>query len=79
MIRDILRAALTVVVMAVAAGLLIETRFQLAALDAAHRAIDIRQVAGQPMPAQPIAQPAPLRRLGRATLDLADAALGVVR
>ena len=79
MIRDTVRAALAVVVMAVAAGLLIETRFQLAAIDAAHRAIDIRQVAGQPMYGQPIAQPAPLRRLGRATLDLADAALGIVR
>lgn len=80
MIRDTLRAALAVVVMAVAAALLVETRFQLAAIDAAHRAIDIRQVAAQPVAAQPVAaETGPLRRLGRATLDLADAAVGLVR
>lgn len=80
MIRDTIRAALAVVVMAVAAALLVETRFQLAAIDAAHRAIDIRQVAAQPAQPQPVAaDPGPLRRLGRATLDLADAAVGLVR
>ena len=80
MIRDTLRAALAVVVMAIAAALLVETRFQLAAIDAAHRAtVDIRQAA-QPATAQPVAvEPGPLRRLGRATLDLADAAVGIVR
>lgn len=80
MIRDAVRAALFVVVMAVAAALLVETRFQLAAIDAAHRAIDIRQVTAQPVAAQPVAnETGPLRRLGRATLDLADAAVGLVR
>lgn len=79
MIRDTVRAALAVVVMAIAAALLVETRCQLAAIDAAHRAIDIRQAA-QPAPPQPVAaDPGPLRRLGRATLDLADAAVGLVR
>ena len=78
MIRDILRAALTIAVMAVAAGLLIETRFHLAAIDVAHRA----SIAGQP--AMPLPVPVaetdgPLRRLGRATLGLADAAVGLVR
>lgn len=79
MIRDALRAVLAVVVMAVAAALVVEVRFQLAAIDAAHRVtIDIRQ-AGQPGQPQPLAQPGPLRRLGRATIDLADAAIGIVR
>lgn len=79
MIRDTLRAALAVGVMAIAAALVVETRYQLAAIDAAHRAIDIRQAA-QPATAQPVAaDPGPLRRLGRATLDLADAAVGLVR
>lgn len=81
MIRDAVRAALAVVVMAIAAALLVETQFQLAAIDTAHRAaIDIRQSAAQPMAPQPVAaEPAPLRRLGRATLDLADAAVGLLR
>lgn len=82
MIRDAVRALLAVVVMAVAAALVVEARYQMAAIDVAHRAaIDIRQpLAAQPTPPQTVAgQPGPLRRLGRATLDLADAALGVVR
>lgn len=79
MIRDTLRAALAVFVMAIAAALVVETRYQLAAIDVAHRAIDIRQQS-QPAPPQPVAaDPGPLRRLGRATLDLADAAVGLVR
>jgi len=80
MIRDTLRAALAVAVMAIAAGLLVETRYQLAAIDVAHRsAIDIRQAAPQPAAPQPAEAAGPLRRLGRATLDLADAAVGVIR
>lgn len=76
MIRDTLRAALTILVMAVAAAILVETRFQLVAIDLA---VDMRQVARSNAP-QPVAgQPGPLRRLGRATLDVADAALSVVR
>ncbi len=79
-IRDTVRAALAILVMAVAASLLVEVRFQLAAIDTA-----ARQTAGhgQPVahaPPQPAPQPAgPLHRLGRATLDLADAAIGVIR
>jgi hypothetical protein len=80
MIRDTLRAALAVAVMAVAAALLVEVRWQLAAIDLAHRAAvlgpGLAAVYHAPPPAP---EPAPLRRLGRATLDLADAALGVVR
>jgi len=82
MIRDAVRALLAVVVMAVAAALMVETRYQLAAIDVAHRAaVDVYQpIAAQPAPPQPVAgEPGPLRRLGRATLDMADAALGVVR
>lgn len=83
MIRDILRATLAAAVMAVAAGLLVEARYQLAAIDLAHRAA----IAGQPAPivwqAPPSPAPAPepgrLRRFGRAVLDVADAALSVVR
>lgn len=77
MIRDLLRAALAVLVMAVAAGLLVETRYQLAAIDVAHRSA----LAGQPAACQPAVARGPgrLRQLGRATLDLADAALGVIR
>lgn len=81
MIRDALRAGLAILVMAVAAALVVETRYQMAAIDVAHRAaVDIRQADAQPAPPQPVAgEPGPLRRLGRATIDLADAAIGVVR
>lgn len=75
MIRDITRAALVVAVLAAGSALLVETRYQLAAIDVAHR-----QCLGQPayaMPQQP--QPGRLRQFGRATLELADAALGIVR
>jgi len=81
MIRDAVRAALAVAVLAAAAGIVIETRHQLHVADLAYRAA----LAGQPMPAwhhvgQPVPpEPGPLRRVGRATLDLADAAIGVFR
>lgn len=75
MIRDTIRAALVVAVMAAGSSLLTETRYQLACIDVAHR-----QCLGQPayaMQQQP--QPGRLRQFGRATLELADAALGIVR
>lgn len=75
MIRDTIRAALVVAVMAAGSALLTETRYQLACIDVAHR-----QCIGHPayaMPQQP--QPGRLRQFGRATLELADAALGIVR
>lgn len=81
MIRDALRAALVIAVMAAGSALLVETRYQMAAIDAAHRNLLAGNYA-QPMPAyQPMPQPEPgrLRQLGRATLELADAALGIVR
>lgn len=77
MIRDTLRALLTVAVLAFAAGLLVETRFQLAAIDVAHRSAIQHGPAQFVMAPQP--EPGRLRRFGRATLDLADAALGVIR
>lgn len=80
MIHDTLRAALVVAVLAAACSLLVETRQRLAMLD-----IATRIAANQPQPVAhayaPAPQPEPgrLRQLGRATLDLADAALGIVR
>jgi hypothetical protein len=75
MIRDTIRAALAIAVMAAGSALLVETRYQLAAVDVAHR-----QCMGQPAYAMPQqAQPGRLRHFGRATLELADAALGIVR
>lgn len=78
MIHDLVRTACVIVTMTVAASLLVETRFQLAAIDTARRAsVQPVQVAASPAPAGEA--PGPLARLGRATLGLADAALGVVR
>jgi len=81
MIHDIVRAALVIAVLATGCALLVETRHRLAVIE-----LSSRMVAAQPyaQPAyQPIQQPQPepgrLRQLGRATLDLADAALGIVR
>ena len=88
MIRDIVRACLAVAAMAVAAALVVQVRYELAAIDVAHRAAIApagQPARGQPAHGQPAAgqpadgQPGPLRRLGRATLDMADAALNVVR
>jgi hypothetical protein len=81
MIRDILRAALAVLVMAVAASLLVETRYQLAAIDIAHRAALGQQIAYAQAHQQQPSEPAPgrLRQFGRASIDLADAALGIFR
>jgi hypothetical protein len=89
MIRDAVRAALVVAVAAALASILVEARQRLAIIDLAHRATAVGPPiaampapAGQPGYGQPgYGQPeaGPLRRFGRATLDLADAALGVVR
>jgi hypothetical protein len=77
MIRDIIRTACVIAAMAIGAGLLIETRFHLAAIDVAHRAALGQQVC-QYQPAE-IEQPGRLRQFGKATLNLADAALGILR
>jgi hypothetical protein len=79
MIHDTLRALLIIAVLAAGCSLLVETRQQLATLEIATR------LAGQQPYAQPAYQPMPqpepgrLRQFGRATLELADAALGIVR
>lgn len=81
MIHDTLRAVLIVAVLAACCALLVETRHRLAVIE-----LSSRMVSAQPygMPVyQPLPQPQPetgrLRQLGRATLDLADAAFGLVR
>ena len=77
MIRDTIRAALAIAVMAAGSSLLTETRYQLACIDVAHR-----QCLGQPayaMPQHQQPQPGRLRHFGRAAIELADAALGIVR
>ena len=83
MTRDLVRTACVIATLAVAASLLVETRLRLASIELA-----VRQAAPCPMgyglPAGPPAAsqhepPGPLARLGRATLGLADAALGAVR
>jgi hypothetical protein len=78
MIRDLVRTACGIIAMSVAASLVIETRFQLAAIDAAHRQTAM-PVAVTPPPAPAPAPPGRLRAVGRAILDLADAGLGVMR
>lgn len=82
MIHDTLRACLIVAVLAAAASIAVETRHRLAVIDLSARLAASPQPQAMPMPAyQPMPQPEPgrLRQLGRATLDLADAALGVIR
>jgi hypothetical protein len=74
MLQDIIRAALVIAVLAIGSSLLIETRYQLAAIDVAHR-----QSLGQPAYAMPQPQLGRLRQFGRASLELADAALGILR
>jgi len=81
MIHDTLRALLIIAVLATGCALLVETRQRLAMLEIATRLASQQpyaQSAYQPMP-QPQTEPGRLRQLGRATLDLADAALGIVR
>jgi hypothetical protein len=78
MIRDIIRTVCVIAAMTIGAGLVIETRYHLAAIDVAHRAAIGQQVAQyQPLP--PVEQPGRLRQLGRASISLADAALGILR
>jgi hypothetical protein len=81
MIHDIVRAALVIAVLAAGCSLLVETRQRLAMLEIATRLASQQpytQPAYQPMP-QPQPQPRRIQQLGRATLELADAALGIVR
>lgn len=79
MIRDIIRTACIIVVMAVAASLIVETRHRLAVIELAVRQTPQAVTYGYAPQPQPTPEPGRLRALGRATLDLADAALGVIR
>lgn len=81
MTRDVLRACLVVVTLAACASIVLETRERLIVLD--HTG---RLMAAHAAPAQAYAAPAPqpqpegrLRTFGRAAIDMADAALGIVR
>lgn len=84
MIRDAFRAVLVIAVIATAAGIVIETRERLVVIDHASRMM-AGHAANAYAPAHAYAAPAPaqtdgrLRTLGRAAINLADAALGVVR
>ena len=79
MIHDLIRTACVIAVLSVASSLFIETRLRLAAVDLAAR--QAQQTLAYAPIAVPVAPQSPgrLRALGRATLNLADAALGVVR
>lgn len=81
MIRDVLRACLVVVTLAACASIVLETRERLMVIDHA-----VRMMAAQAGPAQVYAAPAPqpqphgrLQTFGRAAINMADAALGMVR
>ncbi len=78
MIHDTLRALLIIAVLAAGSSLLVETRQRLAAIELAVRMTPHPAMAYQPMPQQQ-SQPGRLQQFGRATLNLADAALGIVR
>ena len=78
MIRDIIRTACILATMAVAASLVVETRLRLTAIEVAARPQPQAVTYGY-APPPPAPEPGRLARLGRARLDLADAALGVVR
>lgn len=78
MIRDVVRAACIVAVMAAASSIVVETRARLAAIEAVHRQMVVPQpVYGWTPPPAPA--PGPLARFGEAAVGLADAALGVIR
>jgi hypothetical protein len=79
MIHDTLRALLVIAVLAAGCSLLVETRHRLAVIE-----LSTRMATPQPY-AMPAFQPAPqsepgrLRQFGQASLELADAALGILR
>ena len=82
MIHDTLRAALLVAVLAAAASILVETRHRLAVIDLAARLVANQQPQMVPVHSysqQMQPEQGRLQRFGRATIDLADAALGVIR
>lgn len=80
MIRDTLRAALAIAVMAAAASIVLETRQRLLALDHAARMIAAPAHAyAAPPQATPPQAGGRLEQFGRAAIRFADAAMAVVR
>lgn len=82
MIRDTLRACLAVATLAACASIVVETRERLMVIDQAGRLMASHAAPAQVYYAAPATPPQPAGRLqtfGRAALELADAALGVVR
>jgi hypothetical protein len=78
MLRDTLKAALAIACMTIGAELLVETRFEIAAIDIAHRQALAPQIVAQQMPQQ-MEPPGRLRQFGRSAINLADAALSILR
>lgn len=79
MIRDIVRTVCVLVAMTSCASLVIEVRYRLAVIDLAARAASPQHTfVAAYQPVEP-PQTGRLAGLGRATLQWADAALGVVR
>jgi hypothetical protein len=79
MIRDLIRTACIIATMAVAASLIVEVRFQLAAIDVASRQTHQPATYAPTLVSAAPQSPGRLRAVGRAVLDLADATIGVVR
>jgi hypothetical protein len=83
MIRDVLRSVLVVATLAAAASILVDTRLRLAAIDACHRQAVATHAAPQAAyyaaPATPPQPEGRLQQFGRAVVNMADAAIGVVR
>lgn len=79
MLHDTLRAALVIAVLAAGCSLLVETRQRLAVIELSARLVTAQPYAAQVYQPMPQPESGRLRKLGRATLDLADAALGIVR
>jgi hypothetical protein len=79
MIHDTLRALLVIAVLAAGCSLLVETRHRLAVIELSARLATPQPYATPAFQPAPQPEPGRLRTFGRATLDLADAAIGVFR
>lgn len=80
-VSDVVRAACVVAVAAAAASVVVEMRLRLAAIDVAHRAAVAGHASPVPMVGvtPPAAAAGPVERFGQASVQLADAVLGVFR
>ena len=79
MIRDIVRAVLVLVVLAVGCEILAVHRGRQAQPPAWQPAPPAWQPAPQPPAWQPSQEPGPLRKVARELVDLTEAAIGVIR